>query len=100
MSHPYLFPGAIMASAALMALLIGLYTWRWRAAPGGFYFTLLMIAVSVFAFTNAAEFSVTSIPAKVTWSKLSYLGIVSVSPLWLLFAASYGRYSSWLSSRF
>jgi diguanylate cyclase (GGDEF)-like protein len=99
MSHPYLFPGAIMASAALMALLIGLYTWRWRAAPGGFYFTLLMIAVSVFAFTNAAEFSVTSIPAKVTWSKLSYLGIVSVSPLWLLFAASYGRYSSWLSPR-
>jgi hypothetical protein len=55
MSHPYLFPGAVMATAALMVLLIGLYTWRWRAAPGGFYFSLLVIAVAVFAFTNADE---------------------------------------------
>ena len=89
----------VLIIAAVTASLVARYAWHRRGTPGGIYFVLLMAAVAVWAFTGAAEFAATTIPAKITWSKLSYLGIVSVSPLWLLFSLSYSQRTDWLTRR-
>jgi diguanylate cyclase (GGDEF)-like protein len=91
------FPMAVLYSTAIISLGVSLYARRWRTAPGGYYFILLMAAVAIFAFTNAVELSVVSMADKITWSKLSYIGVVSVSPLYLLFAAGYSQHNTWLT---
>ncbi len=82
---------------AILSLAVVFYSWQRRTAPGGYYFILLMLAVSVFAFTNGAEASAIEISAKITWSKLSYISVVSLSPLWLLFSAHYSQNTAWLT---
>ena len=41
-----------------------------------------------------------ALSTKVLWSQLSYLGIVFVGPLWLLFTLSYTANENWLKKKF
>jgi PAS domain S-box-containing protein len=96
MTWQYLPYVATLAGASLASALIAVYAWRRRSMPGGTYFSLLMVAVAVWSLANAVEYATLAIPLKVLWTKVSYLGIVSVGPLWLLFALGYARRSDWL----
>jgi diguanylate cyclase (GGDEF)-like protein len=91
MDQQIIIPVIIMATTAAIALLVAAQAFPWRREKKGFYFILLMVAVAIFAFTNAAEHAASSISAKITWSKLSYLGIISIAPLWFLFTESYSQ---------
>jgi hypothetical protein len=63
--------------------------------PGGPYFSLLMAAVAVWAFMDACN-AIHSDPGSVlVFIKLSYAGIVTVPPLWLLFTLAYSRRDRW-----
>jgi hypothetical protein len=94
---PYLL---VSAAAAVISFGVALYVSRRRTAPGGLHFTLLMSAVGFWALTNTFEFLSQTIWLKVLWSKISYLGILSVPPLWLLFALSYAHPESrWIGKR-
>src|SRR5262245_53389877 len=75
---------AIAASVALVC-------WRRRAAPGASALALLMLAVTEWTFFRGLEAAALEIPDKVVWAKLEYFGILSVGPLWLLFALAYSR---------
>ncbi len=86
-----------MLSAAAISLFLAVFVGRKREAPGRLPFSLLMLATGTWAVASAAEFSVTSIPSKIFFSKLCYFGIVSVPVLWMLFAAQFTRRSTWLS---
>jgi diguanylate cyclase (GGDEF)-like protein len=92
-------PVIIMIASAAIAALVAIYTWRWRNSPGVFCFILMMAAVSIYAITDAFEVMASTLPAKITWSKLSYLGVVSVSPLWLMFTLRFSQRASWLTRR-
>ncbi|MBN1936449.1 MAG: PAS domain S-box protein [Anaerolineae bacterium] len=87
----------VLSIATGLAILVALLAWTRRRTPGSIYFALLMVAVAVWAFTGAVEFSLVAVPAKILWGKLSYLGIVNVSPLWLLFALRYNQQPRQLS---
>ncbi len=89
----------VQAVASGMAALLALYAWRRRAVAGGVTFALLMLAVSEWAFTNAMEAISIEMPAKILWSKISYLGITSVAPLWLVFSLIYSQRDTWLTRR-
>lgn len=80
-----------MALAALIATVLAGLSWRWRSAPGARYFSLMMGAVAVYAFSGAAEYVAIAPATKIAWTKISYFGVVSLAPLWLLFALSYSR---------
>ena len=86
-----------MFSAAAIALLVALYLWRRRETQGGMFFIALMLATAYWAFTSAGEFSVIDPASKIVWAKFSYGGIISVAPLWFLFAARYTQHSNWFS---
>ncbi len=93
---PYIVVSAI---AAGIAVSVALYAWRQRAAPGGTYVVLLMLAVAVWALSTVGEFMAVSVPDKIWWSKITYFGIVGVAPSWLLFVLDYGQRSEWLTPR-
>lgn len=86
-------------TGALIALGLVRVSWQRRAEPGAIYFVTLMTAVAVWSFTTAGEYATPDQSLKMVWSKLSYLGVVSVAPSWFLFASGYSQRLEWLTSR-
>ncbi|MDR3577899.1 MAG: histidine kinase N-terminal 7TM domain-containing protein [Anaerolineaceae bacterium] len=98
--NPHSFiPAMITFITAIIAALVGVYSWQRRTVRGGIFFVLLMAAIAVYAFAVGGELSSLSISTNIIWSKISYLGVVSLSPLWFLFAASYSQRKNWLTTR-
>ena len=91
------YPTLIMLAAAAIALLVMVSSWRRREAPGGKYFTSLMIATALWALASAGEFLFMDPAAKIVWAKFAYLGIVCVGPLWFLFAVQFSQHGAWLT---
>jgi diguanylate cyclase (GGDEF)-like protein len=97
-------PSILMFIAALLAGFVFMLAWRRRSVPGSPSFILLMAAVGIYAFFAALENAAASESYKILWSKLSYLGIVNLGPLWLMFAfmyshpqkRAYPRWAAWL----
>jgi PAS domain S-box-containing protein len=87
------------AIATAICSALALYVWQRRRVPGGFYFALFLAAAALWALGGALENSVVDVPSKILFSKLSYLGVTTVAPLWLMFTLDYSRRSRWLRSR-
>ena len=83
---PYMLAQSV---GALVSLLAAVVAWRRRSSPGGIVFALMMSAVAIWTFAVSMEEGSVGIPAKVLFSKISYLGAVSAAPLFLLFARSF-----------
>jgi PAS domain S-box-containing protein len=89
----------LLTIAVVVDVSVALYAWTRRAMPGGIYLALLMAAAAIWALANAVEIAVLDIPTKIFWSKVSYVGIVNVPPLWLLFTLSYSQRTQWFARR-
>ncbi len=87
-NSPYVV--ALIVTAAITFMLF-LYCWGRRPERAATYFALLLFAVSEWAFFSALESSTTAQALKIVFSKLEFVGIESIAPLWLLFALSFGR---------
>ena len=74
---------AILFLNLLLSLIVAHFTLRLRDKPGGLPLGLLMLAVAEWSFALTFESTAATIPAKVFWSKIEYLGITS-SPVFLL----------------
>ncbi len=92
-------PIFIMAAAAGIAFFTAIYTLRRRDSSGGGVFALLMTSTAWWALANAIELAVPGFENKIFWSKIAYVGILSVPVLWLLFAARFTRQKSWLGGK-
>jgi PAS domain S-box-containing protein len=92
-----------VAALFLVSLLLGIVSYaalRQRNKPGGLPLSLLMLAVAEWSFTVALELIADTIPAKVFWSKIEYLGITT-SPVFLFwFAWDYARQEGRLAVRY
>ena len=83
-----------------LALYVAWYVYRRRKAEGAAYFALFMLAICIWSLANTAEILSQSVDAKLLWGKLTYLGVVSVAPLWILFALRYTHSESpWTRKR-
>lgn len=88
--NPYSLPLAIAAGAAV---LLAVYSWRLRQAPGARALAALMIGAAIWSLADAIQMNALLLPDKVIWSKASYLGTVVVPVAWLAFAVAYtGRW--------
>ncbi|NMB86847.1 MAG: response regulator [Chloroflexi bacterium] len=88
-----------MFSGAL-ALLVARYSWKQIKAAYSLYFVLLMLATAVWSLGTAGEYISTGLATKIVWSKLTYIGIVNVPPLWILFSVKYTHHhQDWLTPR-
>lgn len=79
---------ALIVAAALSVLLFWIL-WLRRSKPGALPLSLVMLAAAEWSIMVAFEASASTQVEKVFWSQLSYLGIVSVAPLFFLFSYEY-----------
>ncbi len=82
---------ALAGVAGMLSLSLALSAWSYRRTYSAVYFILLMLAVSVWAFAGAVEAMPWDVATKILWSQISYIGVVSVGPLWILLALSYSQ---------
>ena len=85
-STPYSLPLAISAVGSLG---LAIYVLRRRHTPGAIPFSLLLAAIAQWNASYALQISSTSLGAKIVFSNLLYIGVVSVPGLWLIFALQY-----------
>jgi PAS domain S-box-containing protein len=82
----------VLASmAGVLSMSLALSAWSYRRERSAVYFILLMLAISVWSFASAVESMPWDVATKILWSQISYIGIVSVGPLWLLLVLSYSQ---------
>jgi diguanylate cyclase (GGDEF)-like protein len=93
-----LVPGLLIVIAGIYALL-GLLGWRYRDALAARVFMWLMLALGIWSLGYGLEIYSQSLPLKIFWAKVEYLGIASGPVLWLLFALAYTGQWQWLTWR-
>ena len=91
---------AILFLNLLLSLIVAHFTLRLRDKPGGLPLGLLMLAVAEWSFALIFEATAATIPAKVFWSKIEYLGITSSPVFLLLFALEFTHREKWLQRRY
>jgi len=94
--NPYVLP---LLGAAAVSAAIALFAWRRRPAPGATPFVLLTLAVAEWSLGYALELGSADLPTQIFWAKVEYLGIVSVSVMWLAFVLQYTGREKWLTRR-
>jgi hypothetical protein len=75
--------------AALASVALALLAARRASVPGAPYLAATMVSAALWCGAYVAELSSSSLENKVLWAKLAYVGIVCLSPSWLLFCLSY-----------
>jgi len=82
---------AVLWAAVFVSLVTASAAWaRPRSSPGALPFALMMTCIVAWNAASAMEAGLVSIPDKVFVSKLGYIGICGVAPLFLRFALAYG----------
>jgi diguanylate cyclase (GGDEF)-like protein/PAS domain S-box-containing protein len=85
--------------AAGISALVAFIAWRRRTMPGGRPLALLMLAVAEWALGAGLDVAAVEVPAKILWSKVEYLGLINVPPLFLVFVLEYTHRDRWLTRR-
>lgn len=89
----------IYFGAALVSAMVAIIARRRRTVPGAQALSGLMIGVTLWAVCDGLESALVPMQAKILVSKLSHIGIQSVSVLFLLFAVGYTQHEHWLTPR-
>ncbi|OQY21233.1 MAG: hypothetical protein B6I35_08870 [Anaerolineaceae bacterium 4572_32.2] len=93
---PYIIPIFI---AAIISGGLTLWGQRRRPAPGAGWFTALMFSAFFWALFYILELVSTDLPATLLWSKVQYLGSVTLTVEWLALVLTYTGQRRWLSPR-
>lgn len=79
---------------------LALYAWRYRAASSVIRpFTVLMLAVTEWAFTYGVELASTTLEAKIFWAKMHWFGVVVIPVAWWVFVQNYIGSNRWVARR-
>lgn len=78
----------LYAVTTAIALVVTVTSARRRTTPSGRYFTLMTLAVTLWAGFGILEVSATTVDLKVFWSKFEYVGAAAVPVLLFLFVTS------------
>lgn len=88
--------GTVALLCGVLAYVVGI---RRRTTSGSLVFALLLVAAGEWGFMTALERLVIGQAAKISCAKIEYLGIMSIAPLWLMFALHYTGQDRWLTRR-
>jgi hypothetical protein len=90
----------ILIIVACFAFVISYFVWRQRATPGSKTLALLMLSIAVWTLANALEIIAVNEGGKIFWAKISYFGIHSITPFYLLLSLQYSRAARWSRTSF
>ena len=89
----------VLLAAAIAGLYVVVVVWKRRKVQSNIYLVFLELAAAVWSFTAIFELAATTIPLKLLWSQVSYLGIASVPLFYFLYALAFGQYSRYITKR-
>ncbi len=90
------WPGMVMVISVLVSLLLAGFVKK-RSVPGGRYFILFLAAAGVWGLASGLEEMANTLSLKIFLTQVSYLGVVSVGPLFFLFIMHYFHRTKWLT---
>jgi PAS domain S-box-containing protein len=91
----YLF---IIIIAAIISGSLSWYTWRNQQTTGAKPFSLMMLSIFYWSVTYLLQLTSPGVPVKIFWEKVTFLAVVAVPVLWLMFALEYTGRKDWISS--
>ena len=97
MSLQAIFYFFILIVAALISASLAWYTWRHRQTTGAKTFSLLMLVLFEWGTAYLLQIISNDFAAKVFWSNIAFLGVVTTPVVWLLFALEYTGRQKWAS---
>lgn len=80
---------AISLLAAGTSVVVAVQALRRRHVPGATAFGAMMLAAAWWCIAYSGEILSTSLDAKEWWARVGYIGIVAISPSWLIFGLEY-----------
>lgn len=89
MEFQYITYSLLLIFSSLISIFLSWSAWKRRKVNGALYLCLLFIFVTEWSLTSALEISSTDIVLKIIYSKLSYIGMILIPPLWFLFTLDY-----------
>ena len=93
---PYVIP---LFLNALLSAGLAYVAWRRRPAAGAALSALVMLAVCEWSVAYILQIASPTLPAKLLWANVRYIGIVTVPTAWFLFALDYSGRQKWLTRR-
>ncbi|MHB0878659.1 MAG: PAS domain S-box protein [Anaerolineae bacterium] len=94
--NPFVLP---LLGAALLCMMIALFVWNRRPAPGAAALVVLMVATATYSLTVTLGMSSTNLVV-VTFCWLAmFVAVVAIWPAWLVFAIEYTGRHRWLTRR-
>lgn len=90
--------GHFFLVATILALVVA-YRASQRTFPGDRFLIFFVFSSAVWTLTSALEWYVALPEDKAFWSRMSYFGIVNVSPAWFCYSLAYCGYSHLLTKR-
>jgi len=88
-SYQYPSFAIVFAISAVLCFLSAAMLWRRRVNPGSLPFALMLISLTIWSFASVFEAGAITINNKIFWSQWQYLGITTITPLWIIFTAQY-----------
>lgn len=88
LGSPFPFTIALVAAGAVN-FVFALYAWRARAVPAARYLAGISLAASIYSVGCAFELASPTLPAMLIWTRVEYLGISFLPPLWVIFIGYY-----------
>ena len=89
----------IMICTGLLSVGLIAYVWRYRHVKGVKAFILCLFSLSIWSFFYGLELASPTIGQMLFWIKFEYLGIVSISPLWLVLVVLYTGREHWITRK-
>ncbi len=91
---PYIFPFVI---SDITILLLAIYGWRRRTLPVARLFTFTMACLLIWITTAILAYLSPTLPGKLFWANLAFIGIAYLSVIWLLVVIEYtGHNQPWV----
>lgn len=97
MSLQFSFIIVLYILSALIISILTVITWRIRSTQGETFWTLAMASALIVTVAWIAEIVFVDLSAKVTATKIVYIGIGGLIYFWGLFAISYSQFSKYLN---
>jgi len=83
--------------SALFAFALVFILWKRRHSDGVIFMILFEFAASLWAITDGFEHAATSLPLKMLWSQIGYIGSSTTTVFFLLFTLSYTQFNKFVN---
>jgi len=83
--------------SAIFALALVFILWKRRYSDGVIFLILLEFVASLWALSDGFEHAATTLPLKIMWSQIGYIGSATTTVFFLLFTLSYTQFNKFIN---